>query len=84
MTQDVKSAPTIESLDLTISKKAARRLMMKKQGMTDSFSMDNCSIYQTIEKLGCVQIDTISVVERAHFITLWTRLGNYEKGRLWD
>jgi uncharacterized protein YcaQ len=32
-----------------------------------------------VKKLGCIQIDTINVIERAHYITLWSRLGNYKK-----
>lgn len=68
---------------MEITKKAARRLMIMKQGITgfpESVSKDN--VYETIKNLGCLQIDTISVVERAHYLTLWSRLGNYEKGHL--
>ncbi len=32
----------------------------------------------TIEHLGCVQIDTISVVARSHETVLWSRLGPYD------
>jgi len=35
-----------------------------------------------IEKLGYVQIDTISVVERAHNHILWTRFSSYNKNML--
>lgn len=35
-------------------------------------------IAQVIEKLGYIQIDTISVVQRAHHHTLWTRLLDYD------
>ena len=31
----------------------------------------------TIERLGYIQIDTISVVQRAHHHTLWTRFPEY-------
>ena len=37
---------------------------------------------QIIEDLGYVQIDTISVVNRAHHHTLWTRLSEYEPSML--
>ena len=33
--------------------------------------------FRTIDALGYVQIDTISVVERAHHHTLWSRFGGY-------
>ena len=63
-----------------ITKESARRLMIEKQGIgkiPDSPSKND--VYSTVESLGCLQIDTISVVERAHYLTLWSRLGNYEK-----
>jgi uncharacterized protein len=36
------------------------------------------SVYQAISHLGYVQIDTISVVERAHHHTLWSRCPDYK------
>ncbi len=35
-------------------------------------------IYNLFEQIGCVQIDTISVVRRSHYLVLWSRLGNYD------
>lgn len=35
-------------------------------------------ILDTIRHLGMIQLDTISVVSRAHETTLWSRLGNYD------
>src|SRR5437763_6257376 len=35
-----------------------------------------------IERLGAVQIDTISVVERSQYVVLWSRLGAYAPGLL--
>ena len=39
-------------------------------------------LLETIRHLGCVQLDTISVVSRAHETALWTRLGAYDPGLL--
>ncbi len=39
-------------------------------------------VAQTIERLGHVQIDTISVVERAHHHILWARCADYSKPML--
>lgn len=68
---------------MEVTKEAARRLMIEKQGIT-SFpeSVSKTKVYDTIDSLGCLQIDTISVIERAHYLTLWSRLGNYEKNHL--
>jgi uncharacterized protein YcaQ len=39
-------------------------------------------LLETIRALGCVQLDTISVVSRAHETTLWSRLGAYDPALL--
>ena len=35
------------------------------------------SIHRVLEKLGCVQIDTLHMVARSHYLVLWSRLGDY-------
>ncbi len=35
-------------------------------------------LHDTIRALGCVQLDTISVVSRSHETVLWSRLGTYD------
>src|SRR5581483_6445456 len=35
-------------------------------------------VLRTIEQLGVVQIDTISVLERSQYLVLWSRLGAYD------
>lgn len=69
---------------MTVSKQAVRRLMIMKQMINNTFSVDKKDVYEVVERLGCIQIDTINVVERAHYLTLWTRLGIYDKKDLWD
>lgn len=39
-------------------------------------------IYRIIEKLGYIQIDTISVVERSHHHIIWSRMPSYQKSDL--
>jgi len=36
------------------------------------------AIQQTVERLGCIQIDTLHVVQRSHYLVLWSRLGTYD------
>jgi len=70
---------------MQVSRKAARRLMIEKQLIGDFPSkVSKKRIYDTVETLGCLQIDTINVVERAHYLTLWSRLGQYDKGHLYE
>ena len=35
------------------------------------------TLYQTIDQIGCVQIDTLHMVRRSQYLALWSRLGNY-------
>jgi uncharacterized protein YcaQ len=68
---------------MLVSRESARQLMIEKQGVTDfPGRVDKSHIYETVDRLGCLQIDTIHVVERSHFLTLWSRLGCYEKDLL--
>jgi hypothetical protein len=45
-------------------------------GSEPSLSLD--SVFETVDQLGAVQIDTLQMVARAHYITLWSRLGTYD------
>jgi uncharacterized protein YcaQ len=53
---------------------------MGRQGLLkpDSFGRGKPAVQRAIEHLGYVQIDTISVVERAHHHLLWSRVSNYQ------
>jgi uncharacterized protein YcaQ len=35
------------------------------------------TILHTVERIGCVQIDTLNLVQRSHYLVLWSRLGSY-------
>ena len=35
-------------------------------------------IYNMVAHLGCVQIDTLHMVRRSHYLVLWSRLGRYD------
>ncbi|MBN8573706.1 MAG: YcaQ family DNA glycosylase [Candidatus Kapabacteria bacterium] len=59
-----------------ISLKEARRIIMYRQGLLSPLS-DIFSVKDYCERLGYVQIDTISVVERAHHHVLYNRMGKY-------
>jgi uncharacterized protein YcaQ len=68
-----------------ISREIARKLMIEKQHIGKKYCKPKKkNVYEIIESLGCLQIDTINVVERAHYLTLWSRLGTYEKKHLDD
>lgn len=36
------------------------------------------SLFQVVNQVGCVQIDTLHMVRRSHYLVAWSRLGCYE------
>jgi uncharacterized protein YcaQ len=36
-------------------------------------------LIEVIRQIGCLQIDTISVVARSHYLVLWSRVGQYDQ-----
>ena len=61
-----------------------RRLALQHQGLmtSPSFGSGLSATCRAIEHLGYVQIDTISVIERAHHHILWSRVPDYEQSHL--
>ncbi|WP_297576857.1 winged helix-turn-helix domain-containing protein [uncultured Deefgea sp.] len=57
-----------------------RQLALARQGLQSdaSFGQGLAATLAAIEHLGYVQIDTISMVERAHHHVLWTRVADYQ------
>ncbi|WP_340677712.1 crosslink repair DNA glycosylase YcaQ family protein [Paraglaciecola sp.] len=62
-----------------ISVKDARKLVLVSQGLhkTNAFGSGAQGILKTLQQLSYIQIDTISVVERAHHHSWWNRVNNY-------
>ncbi len=68
----------------SISQKLARRMILHAQlldGRT-KIRAGRGGVAKVVEHLGYVQIDTISVIERAHHHVLWTRMPGYQPGQL--
>ncbi len=66
--------------------KKLRLLTLAHQGLTKArpFGKGPEAVQSVLEHLGYVQIDTLSVVERAHHHTLWTRIPDYKVDYLWQ
>jgi hypothetical protein len=43
---------------------------------------DQEAILNLVAQLGCIQIDTLQMVQRSQYLVLWSRLGNYEANLL--
>ncbi len=67
-------------VDLTLSVAQARALHLAAQGMlcTPRRKAGKDDVMAAIERMGVLQIDTISVVARSPYLVLWSRLGDYE------
>ncbi len=57
-----------------------KRITLDRQGLLkkDHFGRGKAAALRAVEQLGYVQIDTISVVARAHHHVLWSRIASYQ------
>ena len=68
---------------MIINKNEARYLALQNQKLLNVFSgKTKKDLLKIIEAIGYVQIDTISIVERAHHHILWTRMPAYKRTML--
>ena len=68
------------SKPIRLTQPMARRLVLGGQGLNGRrpTGRGKARVAETIERLGYVQIDTISVVARAHHHMLWSRCPDYD------
>jgi hypothetical protein len=61
---------------------AIRALALRTQGLHAANGTepqpDRDAVFQVADQLGCIQIDTLQVAARAHYLTIWSRLGTFE------
>jgi uncharacterized protein YcaQ len=62
-----------------MSMREARSLAIASQGLSGA---PDSTVLQTIDRLGLLQIDSVNVFERAHYMPLFSRLGAYDKREL--
>ena len=69
--------------NIQITPELARRIALHAQLLDESAELPagKEGVTRIIERLGYVQIDTISVIERAHHHTLKTRAADYDTAR---
>lgn len=69
---------------VSLSLSQARKLALLSQGLSIKSSQGSAysKTLEAIERLGYVQLDTISVVQRAHHHTLWNRNPTYQADHL--
>ncbi|HET8751776.1 MAG TPA: crosslink repair DNA glycosylase YcaQ family protein [Gaiellaceae bacterium] len=68
---------------VTVSLAAIRRLVVSTQKFAPRFRRAQAGeVETTIRRLGAVQLDSISTVDRAHRLTLTSRIGTYAEAEL--
>lgn len=60
----------------------ARRAVLRAQGFGISATADARGAIATIRRLGVVQIDSVNVLVRSHYLPLFSRLGPYDRALL--
>ena len=66
-----------------ISRSVARRMAIVAQDLAGPRPRaDTEGIMDVIGRLGCLQLDPITIVARSHLLVLWSRLGPYDQGLL--
>ena len=68
------------NIDKILTLKQLQRITLESQGLIkiSPFGKGKDGVLNAIENLGYLQIDTLSVIERAHHHTLWTRIPDYK------
>ncbi len=71
-------------MPMRITRDEAAALAVIAQGLDDAIErpVTKERLIQLICRIGCLQIDTISVVARSHYLVLWSRVGQYDMGLL--
>ncbi len=61
---------------------AIRALALRTQGLHSpngsESKPDREAVFRVADQLGCIQIDTLQVAARAHYLTIWSRLGSFD------
>lgn len=66
--------------------RAVTALFLERQHLARprSGQLTAARLVRFVEDVGGLQMDSINVVERAHYLTLWSRFGSYDRARLDD
>lgn len=68
----------------TVSAGAVARVFLRRQHLERprTKALNEKSLVRFVADAGGLQLDSVNVVERAHYLTLWSRFGPYDKAAL--
>ena len=72
---------------ITVSHESVVRLWLLLQGLSEprgTTPLTPDSLDDHLKRTGALQLDSVNVAERAHYLTLWSRFGPFDKERLDD
>ena len=70
---------------LRVNLETAIRLWFHQQGLDrprGSYPLTRESFVDLLERVGGLQLDSINVIERAHYLTLWSRFGMFDRSEV--
>jgi uncharacterized protein len=70
---------------LLLSLAEVKAIVLRSQGLADQespFGLGKAAVLEAIQHLGYVQVDAVSVIQRAHHHVLWSRVPNYQSEML--
>jgi uncharacterized protein YcaQ len=75
----------VRSTGAKLSASVARRIVLAAQGFAAGrpYGVTNAGhVRRAIDRLGLLQLDSVNVLTRAHYLPLFSRLGNYDSAHL--
>lgn len=68
----------------TVPLRAVRALFLERQHLMHprAHALTPRRLLRFVEDVGGLQLDSINVLDRAHYLTLWSRFGPYDRARL--
>lgn len=70
--------PTLPTIPIPLNASRALALYAQALDSPPNAQATPDAIYNVVQQLGCVQIDTLQMVSRSQYLLMWSRLGQYD------